>query len=214
MLSFLGMLFDTASGLAVGSGTGSSFHREDGAGDVFEAHNLTLIARGRVAFRRSVDRGSVVDTASRGLGQANVWRTAALRLRVDSGAYVFQNRVRDLQMRTRPSVQEVARVVTPPLARAGRSAAVGQQPASQAGLEAFQKERPTLGAPSFPASQRGQGFSQMGDLEPMFMERWHYTVPPHVCGPVFALQRDPNSGETREPGVRVNQWEISAAPEQ
>jgi hypothetical protein len=35
-----------------------------------------------------------------------------------------------------------------------------------------------------------------------------------VRGPVFALERDPNSGETRESEVRVNQWEISAAPEQ
>ncbi len=37
---------------------------------------------------------------------------------------------------------------------------------------------------------------------------------PHVRGPVFALQRDPNSGEARESAVRANQWEISAAPEQ
>jgi hypothetical protein len=72
MLSFLGLQFDIASGSAVGSGSASTFQRVDRAGDVFEAHNLPLSAGGRVAVRRSAVMGSMVDTLSRGLGQANV----------------------------------------------------------------------------------------------------------------------------------------------
>ena len=52
----------------------------------------------------------------------------------------------------------------------------------------------------------------MSDGRPLLTEQWHYTVPPNVHGSVFALQRDPNAGETRESVVRANQWEISAAP--
>jgi hypothetical protein len=37
-------------------------------------------------------------------------------------------------------------------------------------------------------------------------------VPPNALGSVFVVRRDPIAGETRESAVRVNQWEISAAP--
>jgi hypothetical protein len=63
------------------------------------------------------------------------------------------------------------------------------------------------GTHSFHTLQRQQGALRMEDPEPLFTERWHYTVPPYVRCPVFALQRDPNSGKTRESTVRVNQWE-------
>jgi hypothetical protein len=99
--------------------------------------------------------------------------------------------------------------VTSPLARAERCEAVGQQPASQEGLEFIEKKKQARGTPSFQVPQLEQGPGRMGDPEPMFTERWHC-----VRGSVFALRRDPNSGETRESAVRVNQWEIGAAPEQ
>jgi len=52
----------------------------------------------------------------------------------------------------------------------------------------------------------------MEDPEPSLTEQWHYTVPPNARGSVFAVQRDPIAGGTRESAVRLNQWEISAAP--
>jgi hypothetical protein len=110
-MSFLGGRLDTASGLAVGSSSASSFHRVDGAGDMFEAHNLILLTGGAAVVRQSANRGSMVDSVSRGLEQANVWRTAALRLRVDPEVYAFPSRLREFQTRTRPSIQEVALVV-------------------------------------------------------------------------------------------------------
>ena len=64
------------------------------------------------------------------------------------------------------------------------------------------------------ARSRQQGTDQMEGAGLLFTARWHYSVPPHVQGPVFALERDQNSGEAREAGVRVNQWDISASPEQ
>ena len=63
------------------------------------------------------------------------------------------------------------------------------------------------------ARLRQQGTDQMEGAGLLFTARWHYSVPPHVQGPVFALERDQNSGEAREAGVRVNQWDISASPE-
>ncbi len=87
MLSFLGSQLETASSLAAPSGSCSTLQRVDWAGDVSEAHNLYLGARGHAVASHSLVAGSTGNTFSHGPGQANVWRAAASWLRADISAY-------------------------------------------------------------------------------------------------------------------------------
>jgi hypothetical protein len=103
MLSFLGLQLETASSLAAPSGSCSTLQRVDWAGDMSEAHNLHLGARGHAVVSHSLVAGSTGNIFSHEPGQANVWRAAASWLRVYARAYGAQNRVREPQTRTRPS---------------------------------------------------------------------------------------------------------------
>jgi|LakMenE18May11ns_1017448.scaffolds.fasta_scaffold9879909_2 hypothetical protein len=89
-----------------------------------------------------------------------------------------------------------------------------QQLAPQVEPDSSREQKQVQGIHNLRARLRQQGTDQMEGAGLLFTARWHYSVPPHVQGPVFALERDQNSGEAREAGVRVNQWDISASPEQ
>jgi hypothetical protein len=188
MLSFVGLQLDTVSGLVVPSGSRSTLRRVDLEGDASEAHNLWPGAGSHAAVPRSLVAGSTGNTFSYGPGQANVWRAAASWLRADARAYGVQSRVREPQTHTQPSTRGVPRRVTLPLVRT------------------------VQGARSLRSSRQRQGAEQMEDGGSVFTERWHYMVPPFVRGPVFALERDSYSGETRVSEVGVSQWEFSTAP--
>jgi hypothetical protein len=122
--------------------------------------------------------------------------------------------VREPQTHTHPSTGGMARRVTSPLVRAEGRRVSGQQLAPQAEPDFSREQKRAQGTHNLRPPQQQQGADQMKDVGSMFTALWHYTVPPYVQGPVFALERDPNLGETREPGVRVSQWEFSTAPEQ
>jgi hypothetical protein len=80
-----------------------------------------------------------------------------------------------------------------------------QQLAPQAEPDSSREQKQVQGIHNLHARLRQRGTDQMEGAGLLFTARWHYSVPPHVQGPVFALERDQNAGEAREAGVRVNQ---------
>ncbi len=84
-----------------------------------------------------------------------------------------------------------------PHLRARSHVAVRRSPVSgrlhRRGLEFPREKNLVRGTPSLHFLQRQQCSCRVEDPEPLFTERWHYTVPPNVRSSVFAFQRDPNS---------------------